>query len=205
VWWQNVLGVLGTGTGDSAAAGAAADSSRVSGYVAAVPLLLLAVVEWCRLQDYKQPGSMAEPLQVLLPQGWGLSGAFAGSGEAAYPGGPVFNGLNYVQSGPAMLQFKESEVKHGRLAMLAMLGFVAQAMLTGEGPWENLREHLAAPVQYNLLTEFGTDLGDYDFVRRIDAEASGLSAGVAAQHWWDGLANQDSFFDAQGNTTPTLL
>lgn len=185
-WWQLALQPLGVSDGAADAAAAAGSSGAL---LAAGPLLFIAVAEWCRLQDLRRPGSMAEPLQVLLPRGSGLSGGFAGSGQAAYPGGPVFNFLNYVQSGPAMSQFKESEVKHGRLAMLAMLGFSAQAMLTGEGPWENLREHLAAPVQYNLLTEFGTDLGDYEFVERIQ-DGSGLSASVAAQHWWDSLANQ---------------
>jgi hypothetical protein len=181
--------------GDSPAA-AAADSGVSQGVLLSVPLLLVAAAEWCRLQDYRRPGSMAEPLQALLPRDSRFSGGFAGSGQSAYPGGPVFNFANYVQSGPAMSQFKESEVKHGRLAMLAMLGFVVQAMLTEEGPWENLREHLAAPVQYNLLTEFGTDLGDWDFEKHlemVESEGIGLSPGVAAQHWWDGLANRSDF------------
>jgi light-harvesting complex I chlorophyll a/b binding protein 3 len=197
-WWEVPLAFVGVTVGgsssSSAAAAAAADAggSGAGLVVASVLLAVLAVAEWCRLQDYKQPGSMAEPLQVLLPQGSSLSGGFAGSGQPAYPGGPLFNFASYVQSGPAMCQFKESEVKHGRLAMLAMLGFVCQAMLTEEGPWENLREHLAAPVQYNLLTEFGTGLGDWDFgeSRYGLEEGAGLSPEVAAQHWFDGLAGR---------------
>lgn len=194
-WWEAPLALFGVTNGDAAAA-ATADGGVGSWVLAAVLLLLVAVAESCRLQDYKRPGSMAQPLQELLPQGSRFSGGFAGSGQSAYPGGPIFNFANYVQSGPAMSQFKESEVKHGRLAMLAMLGFVMQAMLTEEGPWENLREHLAAPVQYNLLTEFGTDLGDWDFekhLERVEAEGTGLSPVVAAQHWWDGLANRSDF------------
>lgn len=196
VWWEAPLAVLGAagGSSSSSSAAAAADAAGSGAGLVAAPVLLavLAVAEWCRLQDYKQPGSMAEPLQVLLPQGSSLSGGFAGSGQAAYPGGPLFNFANYVQSGPAMCQFKESEVKHGRLAMLTMLGFVCQAMLTEEGPWENLREHLAAPVQYNLLTEFGTGLGDWEFeeARAGLEEGAGLSPEVAAGHWFDGLTGR---------------
>lgn len=195
VWWEAPLAFMGAADGSSSSAAAAAANAAGSGaglVAVAVLLAVLAVAEWCRLQDYKQPGSMAEPLQVLLPQGSSLSGGFAGSGQPAYPGGPLFNFANYVQSGPAMCQFKESEVKHGRLAMLAMLGFVCQAMLTEEGPWENLREHLAAPVRYNLLTEFGTGLGDWDFGESRSGleEGAGLSPEVAAQHWFDGLAGR---------------
>jgi light-harvesting complex I chlorophyll a/b binding protein 3 len=197
VWWDPVLQLFGVqADGSTAAAALVGSAAGYGGAAAAAALLIVAAAEWCRLQDYRQPGSMGEPLQVLLPEGSSLSGGFAGSGQAPYPGGPLFNFANYVTAGPAMVQFKESEVKHGRLAMLAMLGFAAQALLTEEGPWENLREHIASPVQYNMFTEFGTGLVDVDFERlrpfavRGEEEGAGLSGVVAAQHWWDGLASQ---------------
>jgi hypothetical protein len=40
-------------------------------------------------------------------------------------------------------------------AMLAMLGYGAQATITREGPFQNLLDHLADPVNNNILTNFG--------------------------------------------------
>lgn len=31
-------------------------------------------------------------------------------------------------------------------------GLLAQAAVTGDGPWENLTHHIADPKHYNLLT-----------------------------------------------------
>jgi light-harvesting complex I chlorophyll a/b binding protein 3 len=124
----------------------------------AIQVVFMGAVEACRLQDYVKPGSMAEPLQVLLPDWSGLAGGFAGSGAAAYPGGPVFNYFNYVTSSRAMGHYKEAEIKHGRLAMVAMLGFGAQAVLTGQGPWANLMSHVDSPVDVNVLSSLGSGM-----------------------------------------------
>jgi light-harvesting complex I chlorophyll a/b binding protein 3 len=39
--------------------------------------------------------------------------------------------------------------------MLAIFGYGAQAILTGEGPWQNLKDHLANPVGSNLVSNLG--------------------------------------------------
>uniref|UniRef100_A0A383VTA3 Uncharacterized protein n=1 Tax=Tetradesmus obliquus TaxID=3088 RepID=A0A383VTA3_TETOB len=123
-----------------------------------IQVALLGSAEWLRWRDYQQPGSMAAPLQPLLPQRADLAGGFAGSGAPAYPSG-VFNCFAYVVSGPAIAQYKESEIRHGRLAMLAVAGFCAQAVLSGQGPWACLAAHLQSPLAANIFTSFGTVLG----------------------------------------------
>jgi light-harvesting complex I chlorophyll a/b binding protein 3 len=123
-----------------------------------IQIALLGSAELLRWRDYQQPGSMAAPLQPLLPQRADLAGGFAGSGAPAYPSG-VFNCFAYVVSGPAIAQYKESEIRHGRLAMLAVAGFCAQAVLTGAGPWGCLTAHLQSPLTANIFTSFGTVFG----------------------------------------------
>jgi hypothetical protein len=43
--------------------------------------------------------------------------------------------------------------------MLAVLGYGAQAVMTGEGPVANLAAHLADPTGNNILTSFGKVYG----------------------------------------------
>jgi light-harvesting complex I chlorophyll a/b binding protein 3 len=113
-------------------------------------MTLMAFAEVRRLQDYRKPGSQNG--QFFL----GLEAVFGGSGTPAYPGGQFFNmaGLG-SKSAEEMKKLKVNEVKNGRLAMIAMLGYFVQAAVTHEGPYENLCAHLANPTGANILTNFG--------------------------------------------------
>merc|ERR1712216_532836 len=101
---------------------------------------------------WSDPGSQGK--QYFL----GLEKILAGSGEPAYPGGPFFNVLGLGKSTEEMNDLKLKEIKNGRLAMLAMFGFGAQAVLTGKGPIVNLLDHLSDPVNNNILTNFSHPL-----------------------------------------------
>ncbi|XP_057248738.1 chlorophyll a-b binding protein 7, chloroplastic isoform X1 [Beta vulgaris subsp. vulgaris] len=81
-----------------------------------------------------------EPLGIFLP------------GDINYPGGVLFDPLNLSKDPVAFEDLKVREMKNGRLAMVAWLGFFVQAALTGKGPIENLVDHISDPLQNNLLS-----------------------------------------------------
>eukprot|EP00877_Chromochloris_zofingiensis_P005808 jgi/Chrzof1/15228/Cz09g32070.t1_LHC4[v5.2] len=101
---------------------------------------LYGFVEIKRLQDFRKPGSQAEPGTFL-----GFESSFKGV-ENGYPGG-IFDPLGLSRESPEKFRdLKEKEVKNGRLAMLAFLGFVAQHYARpGTGPIDNLVDHVKDP------------------------------------------------------------
>uniref|UniRef100_UPI0025A2C176 chlorophyll a/b-binding protein n=1 Tax=Klebsiella pneumoniae TaxID=573 RepID=UPI0025A2C176 len=71
---------------------------------------------------------------------------------SGYPGGP-FNPLGLGNSSKeSMDDFKWRELRNGRLAMVAFLGFLAQHAATGKGPLENLADHVSDPWANNFTT-----------------------------------------------------
>jgi len=108
-------------------------------------LLLMGWVETKRLQDFRSPGSQKE----TMGPGDGLKGQSNG-----YPGGwfdPL--GLGRTENADLLRKYKENEIKNGRLAMVALVGFVFQHLAyPGTGPVENLAAHVADPYHVTFAT-----------------------------------------------------
>lgn len=67
-----------------------------------------------------------------------------------YPGG-AFDPLGFAK-GPAADEYKLKELKNGRLAMLAFLGFVSQHSIYNRSPLGDLASHLQDPWNNNYAT-----------------------------------------------------
>merc|ERR1719183_1899442 len=106
-----------------------------------VEFILFHYVEIRRWQDFNNPGKVdQDPIfkQYELP-----------SHQVGYPGG-IFDplGLSTVK----IDELKEKEIKNGRLAMIAFVGFIAQEQVTGKNPIAALQIHLSAPGQHTIFT-----------------------------------------------------
>lgn len=121
-----------------------------------LPLLIVVGIEVCLMylvETYRQKGS--GPAGYAPGIGFYTASEFTGL-DKLYPGGPL-DPLGLAQDPEVFQELKVKEIKNGRLAMMATLGFAFQAVVTGEGPYANWSKHIADPFGYNLLTVLGSE------------------------------------------------
>ncbi|XP_020227685.1 photosystem I chlorophyll a/b-binding protein 6, chloroplastic [Cajanus cajan] len=112
-----------------------------------VQMGLMGWVEGRRWADMVNPGSV--DIQPKLPH---LTNP---KPDVGYPGGLWFDPMMWGRGSPEpVMVLRTKEIKNGRLAMLAFVGFWFQAIYTGEGPIENLMAHIADPGHCNIFSAF---------------------------------------------------
>lgn len=162
-------GVLWFKTGFLPPAGAEYDFGVPLAVLFAVQMVLMGTVEGLRLAEYRRPGC----LRGMKLLGFERLIATTQPGASAYPGGAMFNPLRLGEGRPAaMREYQQAEVRHGRLAMVAFLGYMASAAVTGRGPYDSYVLHLDEPERYNALSLLLGALGP----------EAGQAAAGAAQH-----------------------
>ncbi|KAL2339708.1 hypothetical protein Fmac_007648 [Flemingia macrophylla] len=132
-----------------------------------VQMGLMGWVEGRRWADMVNPGSVdIEPKvpHVTNPKP-----------DVGYPGGLWFDPMMWGRGSPEpVMVLRTKEIKNGRLAMLAFVGFWFQAIYTGEGPIENLMAHIADPGHCNIFSAvcntaiFGYTISSMNYENRSD-------------------------------------
>ncbi|KAJ6805077.1 photosystem I chlorophyll a/b-binding protein 6, chloroplastic [Iris pallida] len=108
-------------------------------------MALMGWVEGRRWADLVNPGSV--DIEPKLPNRKNPKA------DVGYPGGLWFDPMMWGRGSPEpVMVLRTKEIKNGRLAMLAFVGFVFQARYTGQGPIENLMAHLADPGHCNIFS-----------------------------------------------------
>jgi hypothetical protein len=110
-----------------------------------VQLALMGWAEGRRWADIVNPGSVdIEPKLPNRPNP---------KPDVGYPGGLWFDPMQWGRGSPEpVMVLRTKEIKNGRLAMLAFLGFCFQAVYTGGSPLDNLMAHLADPGHVNIFS-----------------------------------------------------
>merc|ERR1712224_454633 len=121
-----------------------------------LPLIIVVVFEvglMAAVESYRRSGT--GPAGYSPGFGKFDSSVFDGL-DTLYPGGP-FDPLGLADDPEVFAELKVKEIKNGRLAMVAVLGFAVQSFITGEGPYANWSKHVSDPFGYNLITILGSE------------------------------------------------
>lgn len=116
--------------------------------VTAIEVVLLGAAENYRRKGEGPPG--------YSPGVGNFDSSIFTSLDRLYPGGP-FDPLGLADDPEVFQELQVKEIKNGRLALVAVLGFAAQGYVTGEGPYANWAKHVSDPFGYNLLTILGNE------------------------------------------------
>ncbi|MEW5307110.1 MAG: hypothetical protein WDW36_009527 [Sanguina aurantia] len=138
VWWKVGASKV---SGDLTLNWGGIEGFRIAGkqgiaVIAGCQLALMGGPEYARLVGIDS----LQPVGVFLP------------GDQNYPGGGPFDPLGLSQDPDRFVTQAVSEIKNGRLAMVAMLGYIVQAAVTGKGPVQNLLDFSADPANNNLVS-----------------------------------------------------
>lgn len=110
-----------------------------------VQMALMGWVEGRRWADYLNPGCV--DIEPKFPN------RKSPKPDVGYPGGLWFDFMMWGRGSPEpVMVLRTKEIKNGRLAMLAFMGFWFQAIYTKEGPLDNLMAHIADPGHCNIFS-----------------------------------------------------
>jgi light-harvesting complex II chlorophyll a/b binding protein 5 len=121
-----------------------------------LPLFIVAIVEvglMFAVENYRRTGTGPAGYSPGVGK---FDSAVFDNLDSLYPGGP-FDPLGLADDPEVFAELKVKEIKNGRLAMMAVLGFAVQSVVTGEGPYANWAKHVSDPFGYNLITILGTE------------------------------------------------
>jgi len=100
-------------------------------------------------RDYGAPLPALIAVQAVI-MGFLETKRYEGWKETGMSG--VINSFPFDPAGMNSKDMALKEIKNGRLAMIAFVGFSVQAMLTGEGPIAGLVAHQSDPLGHNITS-----------------------------------------------------